>query len=82
LARSLISSLSLAVAANAYCIYVIVVEINHVKAWWDQDLPWTPKLIEEKYGSYIHGYKIEKGIKKPFGLTRRLDFKLFLILRE
>ena len=36
-----------------------------VKAWWDQDVEWTPALIEEKYDSYVHGYKIEKGIKKP-----------------
>ncbi len=29
----------------------------HVKAWWDQDVQWTMKLIEEKYGHYIKGYK-------------------------
>ncbi len=37
----------------------------HVKAWWDPDVLWTPELIKEKYGSYVHGYKLEEGIKKP-----------------
>ena len=29
----------------------------HVRAWWDQDVPWTPDLIEEKYGCYVQGFK-------------------------
>ncbi len=29
----------------------------HVRAWWDQDVPWTPELIEEKYGCYVQGFK-------------------------
>lgn len=41
-------------------------ETPHVKAWWDQDIQWTPQLIKEKFGSYVHGYKLEQGIKKPF----------------
>jgi RimJ/RimL family protein N-acetyltransferase len=41
-------------------------ETPHVKAWWDQDISWTPELIQEKYGSYVNGYKIQDGIKKPF----------------
>lgn len=41
-------------------------ETPHVKAWWDPDVPWTPKLIEKKFGSYVHGYKLEKGVQKPF----------------
>lgn len=32
-------------------------EIPHVKAWWDQDIHWTPELIQEKYGSYVQGIK-------------------------
>ncbi|VEB37913.1 GNAT family acetyltransferase [Legionella sainthelensi] len=40
-------------------------EEPHVKAWWDQEIQWTYNLIEEKYGSYIKGYKFENGIKKP-----------------
>lgn len=40
-------------------------EAPHVKAWWDPDVLWTPELIKEKYGSYVHGYKLEEGIKKP-----------------
>lgn len=40
-------------------------ETPHVKAWWDQDVSWTPELIEEKYGTYVEGYKEEEGIRKP-----------------
>ncbi len=40
-------------------------EMPHVKAWWDQDVHWTIELIKDKYGSYVHGYKIDDGIKKP-----------------
>ena len=40
-------------------------ETPHVKAWWDQDVEWTPELIKEKYGSYVQGYKGEQGLKKP-----------------
>jgi len=32
-------------------------QIPHVKAWWDQDVQWTPELIENKYGSYLKGFK-------------------------
>lgn len=32
-------------------------EKSHVKAWWDQDIRWTPALIEQKYGSYVQGVK-------------------------
>ncbi|MBA3813318.1 MAG: GNAT family N-acetyltransferase [Alphaproteobacteria bacterium] len=38
----------------------------HVKAWWDQEIRWTPQLIKEKFGSYVQGYKLEKGVRKPF----------------
>src|SRR5690606_1261255 len=37
----------------------------HVRAWWDQGIEWTPGLINEKFDTYVHGYKLEKGIKKP-----------------
>lgn len=40
-------------------------ETGHVKAWWDQDIHWTPLRIEEKYDPYAHGYKIANGVKKP-----------------
>ncbi len=44
-------------------------ETPHVKAYWDKDINWTLKLIKEKYGDYINGYKIlklaNKTIKKP-----------------
>ncbi len=32
-------------------------ETPHVKAWWDQDVKWTPELIREKFGNYVKGYK-------------------------
>src|SRR3990167_4443213 len=38
----------------------------HVKAWWDPDVKWTLELIKEKFGSYVQGYKLEQGVKKPF----------------
>lgn len=41
-------------------------ETPHVKAWWDQEIQWTPELIEEKFGSYVQGYKLEQGVRKPF----------------
>ena len=39
-------------------------ETSHVKAWWDQDVKWTMKLVEEKYGHYIKGYKKLQGKEK------------------
>lgn len=39
-------------------------EKPHVKAWWDQDIKWTPALIEEKYVDYVKGYKLENGVAK------------------
>ncbi len=37
----------------------------HVKAWWDQGANWTLDLIKQKYASYINGYKLDQGVKKP-----------------
>lgn len=39
-------------------------EAPHVKAWWDQDIQWTPQLIQAKYGDYVKGYKLENGVAK------------------
>ncbi|WP_316355143.1 GNAT family N-acetyltransferase [Candidatus Trichorickettsia mobilis] len=39
-------------------------EAPHVKAWWDQDVQWTPKLIQEKYTDYVKGKRQENGIAK------------------
>jgi RimJ/RimL family protein N-acetyltransferase len=39
-------------------------ESPHVKVFWDKNIQWTPDLIEEKYGSYVLGYKVEHGIHK------------------
>ncbi len=41
-------------------------EAPHVKAWWDQDVHWTPELIKNKYKNYGKGFK-------------RLDFQGYLI---
>ena len=40
-------------------------ETPHVKAWWDQDVVWTPELVTKRFGTYVQGYKILKNIKKP-----------------
>lgn len=29
----------------------------HIKNWWDPDVKWTAQLVEEKYSSYVVGYK-------------------------
>ena len=42
-------------------------EEPHVKAWWDQDIHWTPSLIQKKYSSYVKGYKQENGVTKSIG---------------
>ncbi len=42
-------------------------ESSHVKKWWDQDIHWTPELIQQKYGTYVNGYKMEHDIAKPIG---------------
>ena len=36
----------------------------HVRLWWDQDIKWTPELIEEKYGEYVNG---SKSVNKSHG---------------
>ena len=40
-------------------------EEPHVKAWWDQKMNWTIEKVKEKYASYVNGYKLDDGIKKP-----------------
>ena len=37
----------------------------HVKKWWDTDVNYTPELIQEKYGSYVDGYKKIGSERKP-----------------
>lgn len=36
----------------------------HVKAWWDPDIQWTATLIQEKYMTYVKGYKLETAVAK------------------
>jgi RimJ/RimL family protein N-acetyltransferase len=40
-------------------------ESPHVKKWWDQDVHWTPALIDQKFGDYVKGYKLDNDIAKP-----------------
>lgn len=40
-------------------------ETHHVKQWWDQDIVHTESSVKDKYISYIEGYKLENGEKKP-----------------
>ena len=44
-------------------------EAPHVKPWWDPEVCWTKDLIEQKYQSYVQGYKRlnlpDRMIEKP-----------------
>ena len=37
----------------------------HVKKWWDANINYTLELIQEKYGSYVDGYKKIGSERKP-----------------
>lgn len=37
----------------------------HVVPWWGEGRPWSLKDIEEKYRTYILGFKVINGEKKP-----------------
>ena len=37
----------------------------HVKLRWDREISYTEDLVKEKYTSYVNGYKLENGEKKP-----------------
>ena len=37
----------------------------HVKKWWDPEISYTYEIVLAKYNSYISGYKVVDGIKKP-----------------
>lgn len=39
-------------------------ETPHVKVWWDREVKWTPALIQEKFGDYVKGGKLENGVSK------------------
>jgi len=40
-------------------------ELPHVKEFWDKSTLWTKELIQEKYSSYVDGYKLANGVRKP-----------------
>ncbi len=37
----------------------------HVHKFWDPEIEWNEKLVEEKYRSYVEGYKLVHGEKLP-----------------
>lgn len=39
-------------------------ELPHVKQFWDSSIPWTIESIQEKYSSYVEGYKLVSGQRK------------------
>ena len=49
---------------------------DHVRKWWDQDVDWTPALISQKYISYIEGFKLENGIKRPIHAYICYDYSM------
>ena len=44
-------------------------EMPHIKLWWDKDIEWSLELIEQKYSSYVRGYKLENNEPKIYTLT-------------
>lgn len=38
---------------------------EEVAMWWSKDKAWTHAEIEEKYLSYVQGYKMMDGVRKP-----------------
>ena len=44
-------------------------EMPHIKLWWDKDIEWSLELIEQKYSSYVRGYKLENNEPKNIHLT-------------
>lgn len=36
----------------------------HVKNWWDPEIDWTPVLIDQKYTTYVDGFKLQDGEKR------------------
>lgn len=40
-------------------------EAGHIKKWWGSDVTYTIDLIKEKYSSYVKGYKVIDGVRKP-----------------
>jgi RimJ/RimL family protein N-acetyltransferase len=53
-----------ALAKSHFLLLLKWLEKPHVKRWWDQDIQWTSALIQKKFGSYVKGYKLEKGKAK------------------
>lgn len=36
----------------------------HVKSWWDPEINWTTALINQKYTTYVDGFKLQDGEKR------------------
>lgn len=39
--------------------------LPHVRKWWDPEVSYTLELIKQKYESYVRGYKLVDGVKRP-----------------
>lgn len=50
----------------------------HVRIWWDSNIAWSPELIEEKYGQYVHGYK---QLSLPSGIIKKPMYA-YIILKD
>jgi aminoglycoside 6'-N-acetyltransferase len=37
----------------------------HVWEWWGEGKTWSLHDVEAKYASYLHQYKMDRGVKKP-----------------
>lgn len=40
---------------------LVWLQTPHVKEWWDSEILWTMAKIQEKYASYVQGYKMVAG---------------------
>lgn len=45
-------------AKSHFSLLIKWLQAPHVKMWWDQDVQWTPELIEKKYSDYVNGSKL------------------------
>jgi aminoglycoside 6'-N-acetyltransferase len=49
-------------------------EAPHVKKWWDQDITYTPELVQEKFGKHIHAHPISnKQTKLTYAYISEVD---------
>lgn len=51
-------------ATNHFPLLLQWLNAPHVHQWWDPEVTWSLKKIEEKYTSYTQGYKLIEGERK------------------